>query len=118
MYTEALIAGILIPFLVFGASFVLKRTFPKTPNSIYGFKTKRASASAESWEYANNRFANLMMRVAVFTLMLNVLLLCINQFAFNIDRVFLTYFVGLDAIIALFIVVFIVQRELKVRFIK
>lgn len=41
---------------------------PGQPNFVFGFRTRRASSSAEAWKYANSLFAKVFLLIAALSL--------------------------------------------------
>jgi len=115
---ELWIAGVVSPLLFVLAGLILSKTFPKSPNNIYGFRTKRASTSQETWLYANRLFSKLLAVLNLFVLPLNVILIYVSRFVFDVNVVLMTYVVGFSAVLVTFITIFIVQHKVKIEFLE
>jgi len=109
---------IFAPMILILSGVLLWKVPPKSRNSIYGFRTRLASRSYDTWKYANDRSANLLMFVGVLALLFGLVAYVFSYFVLNVQ--FSDDFWGIFStavlLLGLLAVTVIVQLELKTKF--
>lgn len=67
----------LVPVIMLIIGLRVKSNPPKEINNIKGYRTKLSMASQEAWDYANGRMGVLMVRSALYALIVSVVSLII-----------------------------------------
>lgn len=62
-----------------GLGFVIKLRPPKNINHTFGFRTKAAKTSQESWNYANALFANYLLAIGSLFSVINIVVIVIFE---------------------------------------
>lgn len=106
------IVSMILPVTLIVLGAVMKKHYPKEPNTLVGFRTTRSMRSQEAWEYANSRAGQLMLpgglAAAGVCVLLNLLLPLKTDILLLIDLIPGFFF--------LFLPVVKVEKELKARF--
>ncbi|MBN4050764.1 MAG: hypothetical protein COA82_06860 [Alkaliphilus sp.] len=103
---------IVVPIILIIAGVHLLKFPPKVINGIIGFKTKAASRSQATWDYANHRAGILLLRIGVILFALALfsdLLLTWSDSA-------LANIFAYSGLVAMLIIVIVVQIELLKKF--
>ncbi|WP_152800734.1 SdpI family protein [Alkalibaculum sporogenes] len=102
------------PILLFLTGVILSKSSPTKINSIFGYRTKRASLSNETWSYANLRlgklsliFGGILLYVSIFSEIIRYFNLQENDYI-NIH--------AYSGLLVWPICIFIIQRELRQKF--
>ncbi len=103
---------IAVPIILIIAGVHLLRFPPKVINGIIGFKTKAASRSQATWDYANHRAGILLLRIGSILFVLALLSDLLLTWS---DSVLVNFF-AYSGLVAMLIVVIVVQIELLRKF--
>lgn len=76
-----------VPIIYILPGLLLLRHPPKSPNDLYGYRTKRASRSKHTWAYAQKKSAKIMITIGIIELALNILIVMVAQYAFSYSGV-------------------------------
>jgi len=106
------------PMILILSGVLLWKVPPKSRNYIYGFRTRLASRSNDTWKYANDRSAKLLMLVGVLSLLFGLVAYVFSYFVLSVQ--FSDDFWGIFStavlLLGLLAVIVIVQFELKTKF--
>ncbi|MGV8146799.1 MAG: SdpI family protein [Alkaliphilus sp.] len=103
---------IVVPILLIVAGAHLLKFPPKVINGIIGFKTKAASRSQATWDYANRRAGILLLRIGTVLFVLALLSDLLLPWS---DDTLVNVF-SYSSIVSMFIVVAVVQLKLLRKF--
>lgn len=107
-----------IPALYILSGLLLLRYPPKSPNDLYGYRTKRASRSQHTWAYAQKRSAKLMITFGMIEIAVGALIYLVTRHGLQYDhaQALFAYLTLAYTILNMVIIVIIVQRDLRHRF--
>lgn len=106
------IVNFAIPFVMIAFGLVSKLHPPKKINWLYGYRTTRSMKSQATWDYAHQRIGVLWLYIGIAT----ALLITISMLFVPIDMEYLTLIhMGIE-MIALFIGIPFIEKELKEKF--
>lgn len=71
-----LLASISLVFLIVGL--IMKRYPPKSINGLYGYRTSRSMSNQQNWDFAQTYSAKLMVKIAVWQLIIALACLFIS----------------------------------------
>lgn len=106
------IVDLIIPVTMIVLGLVFKYKPPKKINWVYGYRTTRSMKSQKAWDYAHNRMGVLWLKIGSVLL---IAYICSKLFM-PITKEYLSLIHAGIGIIALFIGVPFVEKDLKVNF--
>lgn len=110
------VCNCLIPAALLAAGIMLKKSPPKNPNALLGYRTSRSRQSKEAWEYAQRRFGEIMTKWSIPLLIVTAAVQLPFRHADEDILSILSLVMLIPPLVALAVVIAQVEKELKAKF--